>query len=90
MVFVEWLDSTSPEGWRTTREVSDLADGRHELECWSVGLLIGESLDRIVISTSQNLQGDAISPLAIPKVAITRMRKRTVASVFGPARKETR
>jgi hypothetical protein len=90
IVYVEWIDSSRSDGWADRKEIGVLAHGKDELLCWSVGLLIEESDDRIVISTSENPAHDAISPLAIPRCAITRIKKRTVASVFGPARKEAK
>lgn len=90
MAYVEWIDSMRTDGWKEPREVDELANGRDELQCWSVGLLIDETPDRIVIATSSNPEGGALSPLAIPRCAITRMKQKTVASVFGPARKEAR
>jgi hypothetical protein len=73
VVYVEWTDSSNTNGWQDSREVSELATGMHELDCWSVGFLIAETDDRVVISSSENPARDAISPLAIPKCAITLM-----------------
>ena len=89
-VYVEWIDSTRSDGWTDKDDVADLANAKHGLHCLSVGLLIEETANRIVVASSQDAARNALSPVAIPRAAITRIKKRTVASVFGPTRKEAR
>lgn len=89
-VYVEWIDSSRLEGWTNRAEVEDLARARNGLACSSVGLLIEETADRIVVATSQDEAKNVLSAIVIPRAAIKRIKKRTVASVFGRPRKEAK
>lgn len=77
LVFVEWYDSASTDGWRKVgvHEPIDVED----LLCSSVGWVVEESPDVLVISSHlSHKRGGEInqihSDMAIPKLAIKRVK----------------
>ena len=72
-VQVEWDDSTTLSGWNT----KDSLDRKPtDLRCISVGWLVSQSKDRIVVSSSATSDFEAFNtPMSIPRSAIRRMRK---------------
>lgn len=79
--FVEWLDSAGPHGW----VCYEPGASKPAMVCWTVGYVVQETVDEIVISGSLGFDGPALScvnsPLSIPQIAI---RRRVVLS-DGPA-----
>ncbi len=78
-VHVEWVDSNSWNGWRGGLAIKDEAINE-TLKCESVGLLIEESEDRIVMASSLSFSMDFVTQkelfqnlngvMAIPKCSI--------------------
>lgn len=64
-IYLEWDDSAGHAGWMETRDI-DINDTLIR----SIGWLITESDDAVVISTSHDAPDSWESPLVIPKVAI--------------------
>ena len=84
VVEVVWVDSEHDAGWNTLQEV--LEENEKPLECHSVGYLILEKDDRVVLATSIGMavgedDNQVSAYLTIPKAAIIKMK--------GP-RKKTR
>ena len=85
LVYVEWVDSSELYGWTKPANMLD-----ESLMCYSVGWLMEESHDRIVLCSSISLVVDKDDPrgsgtIGIPKVAIKKMRTvklPTVAKVW--------
>lgn len=65
---IHWVDSTSCAEWSEVDAMDE-----HPMDCVSIGFLISETNDRVVISTTYDSNEHAVDPLAIPKVAITGM-----------------
>ncbi len=70
IVEVHWVDSQVYHGWAVNSAVKDV--GVDSLDCVSVGLLLEETADRIVLMLSYSRDAKH-SVLAIPKVAITKI-----------------
>lgn len=77
LVIVEWIDSSSGEGWRPTDE---LATQTAPVRCQSVGWVLAETKEAIVLvahtsgghnSYREYARGD----ISIPKGCVTRVRK---------------
>lgn len=68
IVEVHWVDSTTVALWAAADEVDDVS-----LECRTVGFLVRDLEDRVVISTSVDSNGHIMDPLIIPKGCITAM-----------------
>lgn len=69
VVYVEWIDSGYKGGW-------NLHETRPQvLSIRTVGYLLEEDKRQIVISSSVHLE-ESHSPMAIPKVAITKLERR--------------
>ena len=73
LVLVEWRDSAVQYGWQH----ADHFDGEIE-KCQSVGFLLKETPDSVVLLLSRSNTGNWAEGITIPKLAITRMRKLTV------------
>lgn len=69
LVEIEWLDSAEQSGWQWKP-----SRGVPAAPCRTAGYLIHESKRRIVIAGSIG-PDQVMSPLTIPKVAITRRRR---------------
>ena len=67
VVEITWIDSASRHGWTDRNDVDDIA------LIHSVGFLVRETKDVIVISTSFH-EEDFADPLSVPKVAIRSRR----------------
>jgi hypothetical protein len=66
IIHLEWLDSVSSGGWQ-------MLDEKTDMKVESIGFLMGETKDRVIITTSvYGKTGE--SPMAIPKCAITKRR----------------
>ncbi len=68
IVFVEWVDSCYDHEWKRLKDVSDVAF------CKSVGLLVKENKDEIVIAQSLSENGNASETIAIPKCSIKKKK----------------
>lgn len=68
IIAVEWVDSSSMSGWVKRNELCC-----DSLIITSVGYLIEENDDNIVITSSYNVD-EYISPLTIPKCSIIKRR----------------
>jgi len=64
-VYIEWVDSSYATGW------VDADDERKPCEIVTVGLVVRETDDHVTIASSLDANGNPLSPLTIPKVAIT-------------------
>ena len=84
---IDWFDSSRSQEWEDTTELERRLRDPFEMRCRTIGLLVGESSDRVVITSTQGDGDQALQPLVIPRRAIIRIRKRTVAAVFGPTHK---
>lgn len=75
MVLVRWVDSAGTSGWRPRAEaVADL-DRPSIMACLTVGYLIGEGADAIMVAASIGHDGDAVdNTLQIPRVAIVSIK----------------
>ena len=69
LIEVEWLDSATQDGWQFKP-----GRGVKAAPCRTAGYLIHETKSRIVIAGSISPE-QVMSPLTIPKVAITRRRR---------------
>lgn len=69
LVYVEWADSCSTMGWHP------VPAGRETSHIVSVGLLVQEDEQQVVISTSQSEHGRYVDYLAIPRASIRCRRK---------------
>ena len=71
LVLVEWVDSCGENRWHAKRDAASLAISR----CWSVGAVISENDDQIVIAPNGDpAVGNVLYEMAIPRAAIKRMR----------------
>lgn len=68
-VYLEWIDSSSERGWCNPTKNLDLT-------CKSVGILVEETADRLVIANSHDANNEPMytGVMHIPKVAITKRR----------------
>lgn len=71
-VEVAWVDSEHNADWAT---LSEILEGQTSLECRSIGYLIADKADRVVLATSvtasEEVEDDAVSAyITIPKQAI--------------------
>lgn len=75
VVEIYWVDSYTSIGWFSYEEGESpnpfTVDGAKK-EIRSIGFLLHEDDDTITISTSMSQSHAYISPLSIPKVAVTR------------------
>ena len=69
LIEVEWVDSASQDGWQFKP-----SRGGRVATCRTAGYLIHETKRRLVIAGSISPE-QVMSPLTIPKVAITRRRR---------------
>lgn len=77
LVQVLWIDAESHPDWRELSEV--IADGT--LECISVGWLVSEREDRIVLVASVDLGDDGemvASHITIPRSALKEIKELTI------------
>ncbi len=78
MVLVEWLDAHSGRGWQTASQIADAAE---PLYCRSVGWLVAETADCVVLVPHMSGEQDGepyltgCGDLTIPKKAIVRSLK---------------
>lgn len=78
LLAIEWLDSHGFAGWNRLDELERL--GRRTMTCVSVGFLVVETDDVVVLASSLSAWFDpdiavgAKGDISIPKVAITRRR----------------
>ena len=77
-VVVDWVDSAAEHRWVTVTEAKELSLYR----CRSVGMLVAESSDHIILTLVETLHDEkdrylkmVSDPLSIPRVAITKMRR---------------
>jgi hypothetical protein len=78
---IEWVDSSSfPNGpWITEEEVDRQIAEHGALKCLSIGFVVRENADIVVISSSV-AEGMIMEPMAIPKVAITKRESLGIAT----------
>ena len=76
IVYLEWIDSASEQGWRGSDEIEKLGD--EYCHCRSIGFLVKETKTTIILALSAGAHEDS-APFAdlmhIPKVAITKRVK---------------
>lgn len=63
---VKWSDSASYRGWRSEEEVKKL----RPLSCTTIGFLIDETDEFIVLSQTVADDGDLSETIVIPKICI--------------------
>jgi len=73
-VVVDWLDSTSRQGW------NELPQQDWNLACRSVGFLVRETRDMVYVSAHVSYDDDgqvkhSHGDMAIPRASILRLRK---------------
>ena len=69
MVHVEWVDSNSCTDWEEHHEARDLPVAT----CHTVGMLVRDEPDRVVVATNYDATNDRSSQtIAIPKGCISR------------------
>ena len=66
IVEIEWLDSQAYSGWMPQKDMRDWND---ELLCRSVGYLLREDKDRLVLVASESVHSFA-DGLSIPRVCV--------------------
>lgn len=68
-VLIEWIDSMAHHGWQ--EEVPKASD----LRTTSVGLLVSEDDDCVVVALGRQHTGDTtwLCPMVIPRVSVTRL-----------------
>jgi hypothetical protein len=71
-VQVDWLDSSSHDGWQTMAEAK--AHHRNKMHCRSVGLLVADNEHGITITHSIHQQNVA-GTMHIPRGAVTKVRR---------------
>lgn len=72
LIEVEWIDSTGRSDWH------DPADARlllSKMHCRSVGYLVADEKDGIIISQGVGAYGGWLSSMAIPRAAVLKMVK---------------
>lgn len=67
---IEWIDSHGLTGWHGLKDLD-----HSFIRITSIGLLVQQDDDKVVITTSVSEAGDVIDVLAIPRVAIVKMSK---------------
>lgn len=65
IVDILWVDSVGASHWEKKYYLDDAS-----MHCRSVGFLVSENEDSIVVSCSLGFCGDCNAPLKIPKVSI--------------------
>jgi len=77
IVAVKWLDSSRIDGWHPAQDMAHPIACPTELDCYSVGYLVAEKADRVVLTTTLNgldiVADSALSIVMIPKCSIVRM-----------------
>jgi len=69
MIYIEWVDSATHYGWR------DRDEKYLPLTITSIGFVLSETEDNIVISTSlDGVNEMAIGPMVIPKCSIKKRK----------------
>lgn len=68
-IYIEWLDSHGGEGWVRSEDIDE-----PKLLIKTIGWLVKEHKDYVILSTSKNEWNSVISQLAIPKVAIVKRK----------------
>jgi len=68
LVVVEWIDASSFDGWRPQATMLTAVQGG--LGCRSVGWILYESEDRLVLVPNLSEVGSVGDAMVIPKVAI--------------------
>lgn len=70
-IYVEWVDSEEVSGWTTVEE----ADHDNKYPVKSCGFLVKETPKVLIIASSvDEVNGNYLGLLSIPKVAITKTR----------------
>lgn len=72
IVWIEWLDSCMNHGWREENSIN-LESGR--LRCESIGFLVSETDDLVVVSASWDSVESFADPITIPRCSITKMQE---------------
>ena len=67
LVEVSWVDSWGSSSWQAAENAVDTDP---LLVCVSVGYLLHSGLDAVVISQSQNMNGDVMATLTIPRSCV--------------------
>ena len=69
IVLVEWIDSSTEYGWLKVESFDTSV-----VKCQSVGFLIKETDDAIVVTLSRSDSGRCADAITIPKCSIKRIR----------------
>ncbi len=69
MVEVCWVDSNSCDAWQSVEDT--LATMRQSMACRSIGYLLADDPDRVILVGNLNDTGQVCASFAIPRVAIT-------------------
>lgn len=78
VVWIEWEDSCSHSGWQDADDACrDHAAG--PMICQSVGWLLHQDAQQLVVAQSRNEHGQVADRIAIPRVAVRRIREGTPA-----------
>jgi hypothetical protein len=74
-VQIEWVDSVSDGGWTTYDDALSRAETKGVLNCTSIGLLLSDSDEYVLLCTSHMRDGDLIQGcLQIPRCAVRDMK----------------
>jgi hypothetical protein len=75
-VQVTWIDSISDGAWVTREEAVSRATKDDILDCTSVGLLLADTDDYVLLATSHMRDGDLVQGLLqIPRVAVREVKE---------------
>ncbi len=69
MVEVCWVDSSSCDAWQSVEDT--LTAMRQSMACRSLGYLLANDPDRVILVGNLNDTGQVCASFAIPRVAIT-------------------
>lgn len=67
-IYVEWADACTTIGWNHSPELVGLSN------IATIGYLVHEDKEKIVVSSSVSANGNCVDPLAIPKGWITKRK----------------
>jgi len=81
LVEVEWMDITTSAGWQDPDDLAALVSGDPGVRVVTVGYLLVEKPDRIVVCSTANAVGDVSEITVIPRGAVTRINR------LGPKRR---
>jgi hypothetical protein len=75
-VQVEWVDSVSDDGWVVREDAVTRAAKEGMLDCVSVGMLLDETEEYVLLATSHMRDGDLVQGcLQIPRAAVLSVKE---------------